>query len=83
MKSALEIALERTKDIVPQNDPNELSDEAKSKIREINKEFDVRIAEIEVKASSKARELMQSYSEKELEEILPAVKGQSREVFVK
>jgi hypothetical protein len=71
MKSALEIALEKTKDIVAQDDPNALSPEAKKKIKEINKEFNARIAEIEVRVSSKVREMQGNHSQQELQEILP------------
>ena len=47
MKSAIEIAMERTADVEPADDPYELTDEHKAKIREINKEYDAKIAEIE------------------------------------
>lgn len=71
MKTALEIALEKTRDITPQDDPNALSDDAKKQIRAINKEYDARIAEIEIKTSSKLREMQGQYSEQELQSILP------------
>ena len=71
MKTALEIALEKTRDIVAQDDPNALSEDAKKKIREINKEYDARTAEVEVRASSKLRELQGSHSQQELQAILP------------
>ncbi len=73
MKTALEIALEKTRDITPQDDPNALSDEAKKQIRAINKEYDARIAEIEIKTSSKLREMQGQYSEQELQSILPGM----------
>jgi hypothetical protein len=71
MKTALEIALEKTRDIVAQDDPNALSEDAKKKIRGINKEYDARVAEIEVRISSKLRELQGSHSQQELQAILP------------
>ncbi len=73
LKTALEIALEKTRDITPQDDPNALSDEAKKQIRAINKEYDARIAEIEIKTSSKLREMQGQYSEQELQSILPGM----------
>ena len=76
MKSALEIALEKTKDIIAQDDPNALSDEAKKKVRGLNKEFDARIAEIEIRVSAKVREMQGQYSKEELEQMLPEMLDQ-------
>jgi hypothetical protein len=76
MKTALEIALENTKNIVAQDDPNALSPEAKKKIRALNKEFDARIAEIEIRMSTKVREIQGQYSKQELEEMLPEMLDQ-------
>ncbi|MFA6448403.1 MAG: hypothetical protein WCX65_02955 [bacterium] len=78
MKSALEIALENTKDIVAQDDPNALSKEAKKTIRDINKEYNARVAEIEVRMSSKVREMQGQYSQQELQEVLPSLLDQFR-----
>jgi hypothetical protein len=76
MKTALEIALEKTKNIVPQDDPNALSEEAKKKVRELNKEYDARIAEIEVRVAAKVREMQGQYSNQELQGILPEMLDQ-------
>ena len=78
MKSALEIALEKTKDIQPQDDPTALSEEAKMKIREINSEYDARTAEIEVRASSKIREMQGKYTEQDLKVYLTELLEQFR-----
>jgi len=71
MKSALEIALEKTKNIQPQDDPNALSDEAKKELRDLNREYDARIAEVEIRLSSKIREMQGRYSQQELQGVLP------------
>ncbi|HOC93678.1 MAG TPA: hypothetical protein PKH33_15120 [bacterium] len=76
MKSALELALEKTKDIVPQDDPMELSKEAKQQIRDINREFDALIAEIELKVSARLREAESQFSQEEIRQLLPELEAQ-------
>ena len=78
MKSAIEIALEKTKDIEAKDDPNALSKEAMEKIREVNKEYDARIAEVEVRTSSKLREIQGQYTQEELKAVLPQLMEQIR-----
>ncbi|HOO55608.1 MAG TPA: hypothetical protein PLN69_02220 [bacterium] len=73
MKSALEIALEKTKDIKAENDPNALSKEAFEKIRQINKDFDAQIAEMEINIAAKVREMQGSMTQEELQAYLPQV----------
>jgi hypothetical protein len=70
MKSALEIALERTKNIVAQEDPNALPKEALDEIRSVNQDFDASIAEVEVLMSSKARDLQGQVPREELQTYL-------------
>ncbi len=76
MKSALEIALEKTKDIQPEDDPNALSEEAKKAVHDLNREYDARIAEVEIRLSSKIREMQGQYSQQELQSVLPELTGQ-------
>jgi len=79
MKSAIEIALEKTKDIEPQEPPKELPEEAKEKIRQINKEYDARVAEVETKVSSKIREMIQQYGPEEVKAHMPDFQAQLRQ----
>jgi hypothetical protein len=66
MKSALEVALERTKDIKAGDDPNQLTDEQKQEVREINKAYDAEIAKLEIEFSHKIRQMAEQYGEEEV-----------------
>lgn len=71
MKSALEIALEKTSHIEAKDDPKQLSDDEKQKVRDINQEFDSKIAELEIEFSRRIRELAEQHGEQTLKQHLP------------
>ena len=67
MKSALEIALEKTQDIEAREDPNQLTDEEKGRVRDINREYDAQVAGVELKVSQRIREMIETHGEKEVQ----------------
>lgn len=78
MKSALEIALERTKDISAGEDPNALNDEQKSKLREINLQFDETIAKLEIEFTQRIRSMAEKYGDEEIREHLASFQQELR-----
>jgi hypothetical protein len=67
MKSALEIALEKTKDIEPKDDPRRLTDDEKGRVREINRDFDAKIADVELSFAHRLREMVGQHGEQEVQ----------------
>ena len=67
MKSAIEIAMERTKDIKAADDPYALTPEEKEQVRELNKKYDVKIAELETQFNSRIRSLRETHGTAEVE----------------
>ncbi|MEW6200685.1 MAG: hypothetical protein AB1546_01830 [bacterium] len=65
MKSALEIALEKTKDIKPK-ESEYIPEDKKDRIREINKEFDAKIAELETNFTSRLKSMQERYGAREV-----------------
>jgi hypothetical protein len=78
VKSALEIALERTKDIAPSEDPNALTAEEKAKVRELNKLYDSKIAELEIQFTTRLRALAEQHGEREVTEHMEQFSGELR-----
>ena len=71
MKSALEIALEKTQDIQAQEDPHQLTSDEKQQVRVINQEFDARIAELELEFSRRIRQIAEEHGQEQLKAHLP------------
>ena len=67
MKSALDIALEKTASIEAKEDPHALTPEEKAKVREINVEYDAKIAELEVQVTQRIRQLAETHGEAEVQ----------------
>lgn len=78
MKSALEIALEKTKDIKPEA-AEYIPEELKAKIRDVNKEFDAKIAESETMFKQRLKELAEQYGARELEAHMPSFLAQVKQ----
>ena len=78
MKSALEIAMERTRDISPGEDPFQLTDAQKAAVREINIECDAALAKLEIEFGSRIREMIAQYGEAEVEAHLEAFQNEIR-----
>ena len=60
MKSALEIAPEKTKDIRAE-ETEYIPEELKAKVREVNQEYDAKIAEVETLFKSRLKEMVEQY----------------------
>jgi hypothetical protein len=71
MKSALEIALEKTSHIEAKEDPRQLNEDEKQHVRDINKDYDAKTAELEIEFSQRIRELASQHGEQVLKEHLP------------
>lgn len=67
MKSALELALEKTAHIEPKGDPLALSDEEKIRVREINMKYDQKMSELEIEFTRKLREVAETQGQQELQ----------------
>lgn len=78
MKSALEIALERTKNISAGEDPNALTDEQKQQLREINLRFDEQIAKLELDFTQRIRSMVENYGEAEVRDHLAQFQNELR-----
>lgn len=70
MKSALELALEKTAHIEPKGDPLALTDEEKVRVREINMKYDQKISELEMEVSRRLREVAETSGQQELQQHL-------------
>ena len=79
MKSALEIALENTRDIQPEETEKSLPEDAKEKIRQINREFDAKIAEVDTRVNARIREMVQQYGPQEVNNHASEIHGQVRQ----
>jgi hypothetical protein len=78
MKSALEIALEKTRGIAPSEDPRMLTVEEKARVREINREFGAKIAEIEIQVSQRIRQMAGKFGEQEIQEHMQSFQQELR-----
>lgn len=78
MKSALEIALERTRDIKAGEDPNQLTAEQKERVKEINREYDAVIAKLEIDFTQRIRTLAEQHGEAEVRAHLEQFQGEMR-----
>ncbi len=67
IKSALEIALEKAK-MIKGEEHFTLSKEQREKIDNINKEYDIKIAELEIKFSTKLKEMREKCGDEEFNE---------------
>lgn len=67
IKSALEIALEKTQ-MINDKEYFTLNKEQREKIDKINKEYDIKVAELEIKFSSKLKEMKERCGEEEFNE---------------
>lgn len=78
MKSALEIALEKTKDIKAE-ETEYIPEELKVKVREVNQEYDAKIAEVETIFKSRLKEMTEQYGPQEVQAHLETFYSQIRQ----
>lgn len=78
MKSALEIALEKTKDIKAEETAY-IPEELKVKVREINQEYDAKVAEVETIFRSRLKEMTEQHGPQEVQAHMETFYAQLRQ----